>query len=249
MVCIHRGNILKIAICALVCIAGEHTFAGTIIKLSLGGDAVSDIEYTGGGAGVLSTEDDLNAGTTGDQNTAVEFLDFLDPVIADIPTSTASFTLDGLTAAGPATVVNGSLLAQSFAGGSLFLYDDDAANTLLLSGTLGTSVLTGPIGPPATGALFTTSFAVVTGGSLAQYIDPASLTLSMSLSDVNGGAGFSVTPAPVFPPPVVSAGVLNAFTADATLSIAGELIPEPTGIAICLVGGALSLVVARRSRI
>jgi hypothetical protein len=240
--------ILGIAVCALIYIAGERTFAGTIIKLSLGGDAVSDIEYTGGPVGILSTEDDLNAGTTGDQNTAVEFLDFLEPVIADIPTSTASFTLDGLVAVGPATVINGSLVAQNFAGGSLFLYDDDAANTLLLSGNLGTSVLTGPIGPPATGALFATSFALVTGGSLAQYIDPSSLTLSMSLSDVNGGTGFAVSPAPPIPPPPVSAGVLGAFTADATLTITGEFIPEPASIAMFLVGGASSLIAAGRRR-
>lgn len=238
---------VPVALCAFV-IAATPCSAGTIIKLSLGGDPAADIEYTGGVGGVLSTVDDLIPGTTGNQNTAVEFLDFLDPVATDILTSTASFTLDSLTATGPATVFNGFLVLQSFAGGTLELYDP--ANTLLLSGTLGASSLTGPIGPPATGGLFTTSFAVVSGGTLAPYIDPTSLTLSMSFSAINAGAGFSVTPAPPVPPPVVFASVLNPFTADATINIAGEFsgIPEPASIALCLIAGSFGLIATRRSR-
>jgi hypothetical protein len=247
---IHQSFFVGIVICGLVGIPVERMFAGTIIKLSLGGDSVSDIEFSGGLAGVLNTEDDLDSSTTGDQNTAVEFLDFLDSVAADIITPTASFTLDGLTATGPATVISGSVVLQTFAGGTLSLYDDDAANTPLLTGMLATSALTGPIGPPATGALFTTTFALVTGGTLAPYIDPTSLSLSMSLSDVNGGAGFVVFPPPAVPPPPLSAAELGPFTADASLNIAGEFsgIPEPASIALSLVGLAMSLLAVRRTR-
>jgi hypothetical protein len=50
----------------------------------------------------------------------------------------------------------------------------------------------------------------------------------MSFTDVNGGSGFSVggTAAPV----------LNPFTADTTLNIAGDPIPEPAMIALASIG-------------
>ena len=53
--------------------AGNTADAGTIIKLSLGNTG-PDIEYSGG---VLSTVDDGIVGTPGDQNTSIDFLDFL----------------------------------------------------------------------------------------------------------------------------------------------------------------------------
>jgi len=87
---------------------------------------------------------------------------------------------------------------------------------LLLSGTLTTSVLQGTLGSPATGAVFTTNVATVTGGSLAPFIVPGSLGLSMNLSNVNGGAGLSV-----------GRGGLNAFQADSAISISGD--PTPLG--------------------
>lgn len=240
-----RFVIVGIAICALFGASAGSTLAGTIIKLSLGGDPAPDIEFTGGAGGKLSTADDAIV-SAGDQNTAVEFLDFLDPVATDIATPTASFTLDGLTAAGPATVFSGALVLQNFAGGTLELYDP--ADTLLLSGALATSALTGTLGPPGTGGLFTTTFSVVTGGTLAPYIDTTSLTVSMNLGDINGGAGLSVTPLPAVPPPVISMGFLDAFTADASINIAGEAIPEPTSVALWLLGCALSVATVRRKK-
>ncbi|MEX0611598.1 MAG: hypothetical protein WD738_23080 [Pirellulales bacterium] len=233
---------------AVLSTMGTRAEAGTIIKLSLGGDAAADIEYVGGLVDILSTTDDSIPGTTGDQNTAVEYLDFLDGVAADVLTSTASVTLDGLTAAGPAIVFGGTLVLQNFAGGTLELYDP--SNTLLLSGALSTSALTGPLGPPATGGLFTTSFSLVTGGTLAPYIDPGSLTLSMSLSDINGGAGLSVTPSPPIPPlppPGIAFGILDPFVADATVSIAGE-IPEPFTSTLLLLCGATAALAGRSRR-
>jgi hypothetical protein len=243
----HRNTIsFAIVICALAAAAAPCD-AGTIIKLSLGGDPGADIEFTGGVGGILSTADDTIAGTTGDQNTAVEYTDFLEAYETDIDTSTASFTLDGLVVAGPATTINGALVFQGFAGGTLELYD--AANTLLLSGTLTDSALSGGLGPPGTGGLFTTSIATVTGGTLAPYIDPTSLSLSVSLVDINGGGGLSVS-ALVPGPPGISFGVLDAFTADASLLIAGDFsgIPEPASIALLLMGFATSLFAGRRAR-
>ena len=238
-----RMVICGVAVCALWGAMNDVAIAGTIIKLSLGGDSAADVEFSGGAAGTLSTVDDGIAATTGEQNTAVEFLDFLEGVASDILTSTASFTLDGLVADGPAGVFVGSLVLQEFTDGTLELYD--AGNTLLLSGSLASSALAGPLGPPATGGLFTTSFSLVTGGTLAPYILADSLTLSMSLTSINGGAGLTVTPPPPAIPPLLHSGDLNPFTADTTVSIDGE-IPEPTSIALLLAGGALIATVGRR---
>ena len=218
----------------LIGVLGGPASAGTIIKLSLGSDTPPDIEFDGT---TLSTIDDGDVGTTGDQNTNVDFLDFL-TLFPNILTPTASLSLDGLTTAGPATVFAGVLVIQNFTGGTLELYDP--ANTLLLSGTLDDSTLTGPLGPPATGALFTTSFGLVTGGLLAPFIEKDTLTMSMGFSDVNGGAGFSV--AGVAP-------LLSPFTADATLSIAAEPIPEPATSLLVFAGAMAILVhVAMRRR-
>ena len=122
------------------------------------------------------------------------------------------------------------IVIQTFMGGTLELYDP--ANILLLSATLTASALTGPLGPPATGAVFTTGPATVTGGTLAASIEPDdSLTLSMSFTDINGGSGFSVT----------GGGMdaeLDPFTADATLNIAAT--PEPESIVLLLAGAVMA---------
>ena len=224
---------LAAGLCIAVLGWAQAASAGTIIKLSLGGDNAADIEYDGT---TLSTNSDGNAATTGDQNTAIEYSDFLSGN-PDVPLSIASFTLDGLTTAGAPTVFGGALVIQNFAGGTMSLYDP--LNTLLLSGTLASSALTGPIGPPSTGALFTTSFGTVTGGTLAPLILPNTLTLSMSLNDVNGGAGFSVSGA--------AAPALDPFTADATVSIGGE-IPEPTSAMLIGLGTLAVAAMATRRR-
>ncbi|MGD9723445.1 MAG: hypothetical protein AB7O59_18710 [Pirellulales bacterium] len=128
-------------VCAAICCCTSGMMsgaasAGTILKLGLGGDAPSDIEFDGL---LLSTIDDGDGTTAGDQNTNVDFQDFL-IFIPDILTPIASFTLDGLTVSGPPTVFGGVLVFQDFAGGMLELYDP--GNTLLLSASLSTSVLT-----------------------------------------------------------------------------------------------------------
>jgi hypothetical protein len=220
--------ILGVAVCALA-ITTSQSYAGTILKLSLGEDTAADIEFTGGAGGVLSTVDDTIDGTAGEQNTAVEFSDFLDSE-TDIASPTASLTLDNVVASGPTIVLFGNLVVQSFTGGNLSLYD--ASNTLLLSGTLTTSNLSGTLGPPGTAGMFTTSFGTVTGGSLASQIDPGTLTLSIAMAGVNGGAGLSVSPpVPAIPPPVFES-ILNEFTADAAIIVAADPVPEPAVIAL-----------------
>jgi hypothetical protein len=229
--------VIAVVLCAFMSAASPCS-AGTIIKLSLGGDGAADVEYTGGVGGVLSTVDDLNAATTGNQNTAVEFLDILDSIVPDIFTTTASFTLDGLSASGVALPM-GSAVFQNFTGGTLELYD--AANTLLLSGSLDESLLAGTLGPPGTGGLITTSFGQFTGGTLAPYLDPDTLALSIALGDVNGGAGLSVSPIVGFP----ALSMLNSFTADASVIIAASPIPEPAAILLMALSVILAATVAR----
>jgi hypothetical protein len=205
--------------------------AETILKLNLGGDSAADIQFDGSD---LSTIPDANGVSTGDQDTTVDFLGFLG-IVTPNPMPNASFTLTGVAESGAANTSIPGLVVQSFVGGDFYLYDD--LDALLLSATLGNSTLSGPLGPPATGALFTTTLGSVTGGSLAGMIDPNSISLSMSFTSVNGLAGFSVT-----------SDALDPFTTDVTLNIAAEQreIPEPATAAMVLVGGILLSFAFRR---
>ncbi|MEX2310255.1 MAG: hypothetical protein WD738_21990 [Pirellulales bacterium] len=226
---------------ALLVASSQVAQAGTILKLNLGGDPAPDVEYTGGVAGVLSTVDDGDgsAGSPGDQNTAVEFLDFLS-LISDISSADASYSLNGVTAVGPASVLFGTVVAQDFAGGTFQLWDDSPVPVLLLDVALTTSALVGPIGPPATGAVFSTTFGTPLGGTLAPLIVPGTVSVSIAMTDVNGGAGLSVTP--IGP----GVGTLNEFVADVTKTIAAERIPEPTAGVLLLVGGLMAAPRMRR---
>jgi PEP-CTERM motif len=215
-----------VAVATLVFFLASAANAATIIKLSLGNTG-PDVEFNGG---VFSTSDDLVPGTVGNQNTAAEFLDFLN-FQPDVPTPTASYTLSGVTAVGPPANVFGNVV-QSFAGGNFFLYDP--SNALLLSGQLGTSVLFGTVGPPSTGAVFSTSVASVTGGSLGPFISPNSLSLSISMTNVNSGpagTGFQLGPGP-------GGSILLPFRADVTQTIAGDA-PEPSSVLLAMLGGVL----------
>jgi PEP-CTERM motif len=216
-------------ICALSSLTVLSATATTIIKLDLGGVG-PDIGMNA--QGQLSTVDDGNAGTTGNQDTKIEFTDFLDS-IPDIVTPPGSFTLSGLAVAGPSTQI-GSLVIQNFTGGQFALYDP--TNILLLSGPLTNSALTGVIGAPGTGALFTTTLANATGGSLASLIQSGTLSLSLSMTNVNGGAGFST-----------SDGILQPFLADGSINIAADRnqAPEPATFAL-LTMGAIGLLASRR---
>ncbi len=224
-----RTALVGAALCALVFANTSLSRAATIIKLNLGGVG-PDVSMTAGG--ILGTASDGVAGTTGDQNTDIEYTGFLDPLFPDLNTSSASFTMSNLTATGAAQVL-GSLVIQNYSGGTFNLFDP--SNSLLLSGTLTTSSLTGVVGAPGTGGLFTTAVTNVTGGSLQPYIVGNSLTVSVNLLNVNGGAGFSVS----------GQSVLQPFTADASVSISGITtgVPEPGTLALSTFG-ALGLLFA-----
>ena len=222
---------VSVAIFAWLGLSCGTTHAGTIIKLSLGSDAQADIKFDGM---TLSTVDATIPPTPGDQNTAVDYQDFLSGM-TDIVLPDASFSMNGLTESGAASVFGSFLVIQNFTGGTFELYDTAPGNALLLSGQLANSTLTGPIGAPATGALFTTSFALVTGGSLAPLIDKDTLTVSMNLSSISDGAGLKVTP--VGGPAPYS---LDPFDADASVNIAADKVPEPATSALLLLGSMLA---------
>lgn len=214
------------ASCALMMMLSAALNAGTIIKLNLGGVG-PDVAMND--SGVLGTVSDGIASTTGDQNTAVVYTDFLAPQIADILSSTASFSMAGLQRDGFAQL-SGPSIIQGYIGGTMNLYD--SSNNLLLSGNLNTSALVGNIGPnPPVGTVFSTSFGTITGGSLQNLPLPIlanTLALTVTLTDVNGGAGLSVG---------ATAPILQAFSADASVSIEGSPdpsgnIPEPTSIVL-----------------
>ena len=228
-----RLFIRGVAACAIFCMAVSVTHAATIIKLNLGGVG-PDVGMNG--AGVLSTVDQTGGPPpTGDQFTDVEYTGFLN-FIPDINTNTATFSLNGLNAVGPASTF-GTLVIQNFTGGNFRLYDP--ADNLLLQGPLTNSALSGVIGPPGTGALFTTTLGAVTGGSLAPFIAPGSVSLSMNMTNVNGGAGFGV----------IGAGPqLNPFLADGSVSIAAEFsgIPEPATMTLIALGSMVTLAIGRR---
>ena len=224
--------IYAIAICASAFFAASSSNAATIIKLNLGGVG-PDVAMP---AGVLGTMSDGIPATTGDQNTDVEFTGFLDGPFPDITTTDASFSLSGLAPVGPPTVF-GSLVIQSFFGGTFTLYNNDVLNTVLLTGPMTTSALTGVIGPPGTGGLFTTTLGPATGGTLAPLLFPGTVSLSMNLSNVNGGLGFGVSGLPP---------VLLPFAADSSVSISADPIPEPATLALVLLGSAVAAASARR---
>jgi hypothetical protein len=117
----------------------------------------------------------------------------------------------------------------------------DPANNLLLSGPMGNSAVTGVLGPPGTGALFTTSLTTVTGGSLQAYIAPGSVSLSLNMTNVNGGAGLSVAG---------GGPALNPFLADAADNIAAEFsgVPEPATMSLVGLASAGAIVFRRRRR-
>jgi hypothetical protein len=215
---------VSLAAAMFVLFAASSAKSSTILKLSLGGDSSPDVQF----AGTFSTIDDSDPTTTGDQNTAVDFLAFLSPQHANITTPTASYTLSGMVPVGLAG--NIGVVTQAFLGGTFQLYDVAPGNALLLSGNLGGSELVGTGGPPSTGAVFSTTFATVTGGSLAPFIQPNSLSLSISMTDVTSQGGIPGLQAPQ--------GILQPFVADVTQTIAGDA-PEPSSLLLAIAGSVL----------
>jgi hypothetical protein len=215
--------------------------AAPIMKLNLGGDGADDVAFE---YGQFSTIDDGIDSTTGQQNTAIEFMDFLDP-FADITGSQASFSLSGLTPTGDSTTFSGWLVEQDFVAGSMSIFAPD--NTLLLSADVSISAVTGPLGAPGLQGLFL-GLADVTGGMMAPYLDADSLSIRMKLPSINSGGGFSVSPPPGLPAPDQHLAPLNSFSAGATVEIRGEPIPEPSALAVWAVGAAFVACRRRKTR-
>ena len=204
--------------------------AANILKLDLG-SSTTDIEFDGT---TLSTIDDGTA-TAGEQDTDINFTDFLGS-LADITTDTASFTLDGVTTDGSVMLIGG-LVVQPTIGGAFSLWDD--TNSLLLSGIIDDGSIVGAVGGSATGSFANLSVGTFTGGSLAPLLDPESLGLSLSFTDINGGSGFATT-----------GPLLDAFTATATANISAEeaAVPEPASISLALLGFLALFGISRRKR-
>ncbi len=215
-----------------ICGASSAVNASTVIKLTLG-ETTPDVSLSQ--AGVFGTTDDGNAATAGNQNTAIEYTNGLD-FIPDIPTNVGSLTLSGLQVSGPAQVF-GTLVIQNFQAGAFSLFDP--ANVLLLSGILTSSTLTGVVGPPGTGSVFTTGPVAVGGGTLAPFFAPGSLSLSLTLTNVNGGTGLMTGG---------SGALLYPFTADSTVAIAATVVPEPATLSLVALGGLAAIGLRMRRR-
>lgn len=218
-------NAKRLVVAALMVLCLSTTAAAdAIIKIDLGG-AGTDVSYVNG---VLSTSDDGVAGTTGNQDTGVDFvgsLSFLSDIL-----SGASFTLAGVTASGLATVV-ANLVIQPTTGGSFDLYAAD--NTLLLSGALNDGAITAGLGQ-STGSFFNVTAASFTGGTLLAYVAPTPAGLSLALSGlVNefGGVGLAVAQG-------CSVGEceLQDFSGAADGLIDGNPVPEPASMVLLMSG-------------
>lgn len=231
-----RGSINLGAALALVCVGSTNADASAIIKIDLGAIG-PDIEYA---SGVLSTVDDGDAATLGDQNTVVTFegdLEFLTDLL-----SGASFSLLGVTELGaPATF--GPVVNQATQGGTFALYGAD--NSLQLSGTLDQGVLSSSSNS-STGGFFSGTSASFTGGALLAYLAPTPAGLSLALNGISpqgGGIGLSIPEScgdnchlPNF---VASGNGLLEGTA-------GTDVPEPASMALMLTGVTAALVRRRK---
>lgn len=206
--------------------------AETIIKFPLA-DGGFDMTFDGA---VLSTVNDGNAASVGDQNTNVVFSGMLN-FIPEINNASASFTLANVLAFGLANVV-GPVVVQQTTGGNFSLWD--SSNNLLISGALNSGVITGTM-TDTTGSFFNTTFASFTGGSLASLLDPNTAGLSLALASImsqGGLPGLRVT----------QNGTLAPFTADGSGLLEGAAaVPEPMTLSLLMLAMGGAAVVKRRN--
>jgi hypothetical protein len=227
----------------LVLLLTAHASQAAIVKLDLakspGPDLGPDIVYTGA---VLATPSDGNALTTGSQDTAIVFGDFLSPFV---PT-TGSYSLHNLTTNGPATTVGvpgGTLVFQPMKNGDFQLYDSGNVNLLDVDLTTSSTLLTGSLNS-STGGLITVTNATVVGGTLAPLIVSNSISFSMAFSNIlTGGTTGALV--------VGGGGILQPFTASATKEIGGEPsdlgVPEPSSAVLLALGSLCGAIIRRRS--
>ena len=220
--------------------------AETIVKLGLGSTG-PDIQLVDG---TLSTVDDGEAGSPGDQESTVTFHGFVAGSVDDItPPAQGSFTLSGVSMVGSPVLVNQgifSLVTQQTTGGTFELYGDDGQ--VLLTATLEDGSLHGTTSAAATGGFISMNLGTFTGPAADDLdvlfsqvaADTASLAISLTdVSDDTGAGGLSVID-----------NVLQNFTSDATANIGAEsfggVVPEPSSGMMALAG--LALLTIRRRR-
>jgi hypothetical protein len=228
MMKMHKVFPVGAALAVALLLSIQTANAGTIIKLDLGDDSQKDFEFVGG---TLSTKAD-GIGSPGDQETGIDFLDFLSGE-TDIP-SGASYTLDGATINGP-PVVAGPAVTQFLQGGFFRLWDDNG--NLLLDVDMNDSVLFGATNTGAA-ATIAVDFGDVVGGSLAPQMISDSISFSISMAGVKTGALNGLR---------VISGVLQNFEADGTKLIAADPVPEPA-VAVLAGLGLCSIAMAARRR-
>lgn len=230
-----RPVLALIAICSLLSASASQTMGATILKLNLGGTG-PDVGMDG--LGEFSTVPDGNAATTGDQDTNVEFTDFLDGVFVDIPTTIASFTLSGVARDGAPNLSPG-LIVQQYIGGSLQLYGPAPMNELLLDATLAESAVIGLDNGSGNGSFFNVTVGTATAGTLLPYVVANSIGINMPLTNVTtgGNSGF-----------LVQGNVLQPFEADASANITADAVPEPATALMVIVAGSISALSSGRRR-
>lgn len=216
------------------------------IKIDLKGSTLSgpDIELV---SGVLSTRDDGDLTSPGDQATRLIFGG--DALFAEdlVTGEFGSFSLEGVSLVGTPFVLNqgafGSV-TQPTTGGTFDLFDPDGAP--LLSGTIENGLLTGSTNGATSGGFFNLNFGAFTGpaeSALFDLLDATKASLSISLTGIASpsSSGFSIVD-----------NALQDFTADATANIDAEglsgILPEPAtlGLATLALIGALGY---RRRRV
>ena len=226
-----KPNLLLYAL--LLVFALPRGAAAESIKLPLGEES-PEVYFDGT---TFGTVDDGNASTLGDQNTRIIFAGF-GGMFADILDSTASFSLDGVTAVGPASEPIPGLVAQQTLGGTFSLYAPD--NTLLLSGEVTNGALGGGT-ESATGSFFNTTVGTFTGGALLSFFQLNTLQIVLAMQDIHSGqlVGMHITN-----------GALDPFTSDAASLIGGDAaaVPEPTSMLLLLSGCSAAAAYRRRQR-
>jgi hypothetical protein len=241
-------NGIGIAVLLLFLTIHVSQAAAPIIKLDLAKtpapDLGPDIIYTGA---ALATPPDGNNLTTGLQDTAFVFGDFLYPwAQAFAVSNTGSYSLHNLITNGPATTVavpGGTLVFQPMMNGDFQLYDSGNVKLLDVDLTTSSTLLTGTLNSP-TGGLITVTNATVVGGTFAPLIVSNSISFSISLSNILSGGTTGAL--------VLGGGnILQPFTASATKEIGANPTPlgspEPTSAVLLALGSLCGATIRRRN--